>query len=210
MKDFTNKNTCLSIDFDEMATKVRNFIDQLSDEDAYELNNSWADETGHLDDWIYKFYELDDQLSADSPREILSRVVKDKFSTADEYWKYDGNGNIVSTSDVYEFVPKWDIAYDAVENYRSFGNDDLKELLDEFYQAEFEVSNIVYDNDEDSLTIENADKNIIVGPIDLYDFGYLEGEKQDMAVREAISEEIYAQTGLYPKDNKSFNYDVFG
>lgn len=208
-KEFSVKTTCLSLTIEEMANKIIEFIDRLSDDDACELSNTWADETGHLNDWIYKFYELDDQLSVDSPRDVLRRIVKDRFSLSDEFWKYDGNGNIVSTSDVFEFINRWDIAYDAVQDYRSFGNDDLKELLDEFYQAEVKISNIVYDEEDPSILGYN-DQEIVVGPIDLFDFRYLEGDEKDKAVREALSEEIYTQTDLDPKDCDSFDYDVIG
>ena len=57
---------------------------------------------------VYTMNEFDDVLGELSPTELLFRVETGRFSTNDDYFEFDGYGNLVSYDDIDVLLERYD------------------------------------------------------------------------------------------------------
>lgn len=61
--------------------------------------NEYLEENGYMDDYIYSFDEIDDVLSEMQPFEIIRMTHFGSISWNDDYFRFNGYGNIESVND---------------------------------------------------------------------------------------------------------------
>ena len=120
---------------DELREALENLIDEgLDDDEFIELWNNYADgtEVGK----IYPMSDIEDILMRQMGMSLLDIISNVKeFYTDDEFFTVDNMDFIVSFSDIYETMSPFDRdeLIDSIVNSRdSFGNEKVRDLLDEF------------------------------------------------------------------------------
>lgn len=114
---------------------IDDIVDLMNDEDkkadALEELDSYNGILG--DDKLNSMYDLDDLFYGVMPSELLQKIDFNNFSDTDEYFYFNGYGNMVSTD--YREYPDFDIEDyidDFIDNMGSLYLDsDFQELLEE-------------------------------------------------------------------------------
>lgn len=120
------------------------------DEDEAKAFNIWNSEMRKInceDDLVYYMDEFDDLFSCESPSSIVELVQGCDFQTCDDYFKFDGWGDIES-SDYLSDLIDWD---DVVDNY-SDDDEDEEWTWKHFY----EEYDLVYPTEEKLKAYEDA------------------------------------------------------
>ena len=98
------------------------------------------------DDRVYSMWELDDLFCNTTPSDLLSKIDFNNFCDTDDYFYFNGYGNMVSTD--YREYPDYDIEDyldDFIDNMGSlYLDNDFQELLEEL-----EASRNFWDNLEE-------------------------------------------------------------
>lgn len=77
--------------------KIADVLYELQDKDEEDLASEYADE--YPDETIYPIEMLEEDLSRLSPMQIFELGRSAEYYSADDYFKYDGYGNVVTLSD---------------------------------------------------------------------------------------------------------------
>ena len=135
--DFTNHYD-RDFDEDDLVDFLSTYMTEI-DTDDIGLYNDYIDDNNY-EEHLYYMNELDDLLSGYSPTEIIDMVMSnDDFSTRDEYFYFNGNGNLVSSDSVEEVADdviglnvfiKWIIEKDFSEFLDDIVFDVLKALYE--------------------------------------------------------------------------------
>ena len=123
-------------DYYDCKDEIQEIIESLYESDAIEIWNEFCDKEHRGDEKIMEMYLLDDLLEGSTPREILDSV-SDEFSTDDEFIRYTIWG-FESTCDATEWIYADEVAKYCMENDYDFGNDEIREKLDEYNSDEEE------------------------------------------------------------------------
>lgn len=115
-------------------------IENMSDSEQVELWREYCETVNYFDDIIYSMDEIDELLYGQKPSEILSSVSS-SFNYFDNWFFYNGYGHICSCSypnaDNSPFNSS-DIASEVCDRNDSFHNDEIDEILEEYYYCEDE------------------------------------------------------------------------
>ena len=135
--DFTNHYD-RNFDEDDLVDFLSTYMTEI-DTDDISLYNDYIDDNNY-EEHLYYMNKLDDLLSGYSPTEIIDMVMSnDDFSTRDEYFYFNGNGNLVSSDSVEEVADdviglnvfiKWIIEKDFSEFLDDIVFDVLKALYE--------------------------------------------------------------------------------
>ena len=111
-------------------------LEMLRDMDDYELvaiHNEYCDEVNYVDDRIYSMGEFDELYCMDgkSPLDVIRDAFNGSFNPNDDWFRWNGYGNLESTDRPEDWMDLDDIADYIVENDEDFDNDDLRDLMDE-------------------------------------------------------------------------------
>lgn len=107
--------------------RIKEYLEGLNDWDLIAI---WNECCGN-DDCVYPMDELDEQLGRMSPSEILRASFYGDINPNDDYFKFNGRGNLASTNTLSDWVDIEDLAryIDETENY--FGDSEIMDILDE-------------------------------------------------------------------------------
>ena len=135
--DFTNHYD-RNFDEDDLVDFLSTYMTEI-DTDDISLYNDYIDDNNY-EEHLYYMNKLDDLLSGYSPTEIIDMAMSnDDFSTRDEYFYFNGNGNLVSSDSVEEVADdviglnvfiKWIIEKDFSEFLDDIVFDVLKALYE--------------------------------------------------------------------------------
>ena len=114
----------------EVFDRVMDVLNEMYDDDLVEIWNAFCDKSNYVDDIIYPMCELDDYVGEGYPTDILDRFCLSDFNADDNYFK-DGIYGIESVSSAEYFVEREDIADYIVRHDEDFGNEKIREALDE-------------------------------------------------------------------------------
>lgn len=80
-------------------------IENLSDDEIIEAYNEYCDYNNDHDSIVYPMDEFDEVTESFTPMELASSVVYGEFNPSDDWFTFDGYGNLQSfrNSDVFEF-----------------------------------------------------------------------------------------------------------
>ena len=123
-------------------------LEMLRDMDNWELieiHNAYCEKVNYTDDMIYDMSMLNEFYHGKDPLDILLDAYNGAFNPNDDWFRWNGYGNLESTDrPVDDWIEIDDIADYIVENDEDFGNTDIRDLMDEI-----EAENEEEEEDED-------------------------------------------------------------
>lgn len=124
-----NRKELLKMTEDMKREKLQEIIDNADEND---IITWWNDHCDCDTDCIYYMDELDgyfDGRNCKSPTDIIDSLDSD-FSTSDYYFT-EGDYGLKSFDDIYDVVDDDDLIDYMLEADEDFGNDDIRDILDE-------------------------------------------------------------------------------
>lgn len=110
--------------------EIKDFlINDLTDNDIFEIWNEYAQKNNY--DEFFSMDEFDEIMERNSPTDIANSIYFGEYNPNDNYFQFDGYGNIKTTSNIEEFVDYGELAEYIFDNDDDLGNNDLRDFLDE-------------------------------------------------------------------------------
>ena len=109
-------------------------LEMLRDMDNWELigiHNEYCGKVNYVDDRIYAMDELNEWYSDKDPLDILRDAYNGAFNPNDDWFRWNGYGNLESTDRPEDWMDLDDIADYIVENDEDLGSKDIRDLLGE-------------------------------------------------------------------------------
>ena len=110
-------------------------LEMLRDMDNWELigvHNQYCDKASYADDMIYDMSMLNEFYYDKDPLDILRDAYNGAFNPNDDWFRWNGYGNLESTDrPVDDWIDIDEIADYIVENDEDLGSKDIRDLLDE-------------------------------------------------------------------------------
>lgn len=124
---------------EDIREKVINVLEALDDDSTVDMWNQYCSEVNYDDDVIYSLDEwtINDMCYMKKPWDIL-RCLDGAFNINDDWFYYNGYGNIVSTDDIFDMVELGDLADYIIDEENDLGNSDIKDILEEAKEDEYE------------------------------------------------------------------------
>lgn len=124
-------------------------IENLSDRDLINLHNEWCYDNNNYDDEIIEMERFDEICDGMKPIDIATSIAYGGgFNPNDDYFHFNGYGNLESLSDLGSEIYPSDIADDVLRTGKSYECDDIKDLLDEWEESESDDEEEDENNDE--------------------------------------------------------------
>ena len=115
----------------EKEQKIVDFINGMSVDEKIALHNTYCDAANCMDDCIYAMDEMEVILEDVDKWRLVDMIRYGNFDFNDEFWGFNGYGNLDSY-DAWELpIYAEDIADYILSKEDSFGNDEIQEMLDE-------------------------------------------------------------------------------
>lgn len=118
-----------------LEEKVREAIENLSNDEAVSLWNEYCSEDGRMDDYIYSMNEFDEIMGNMTPLDVARTCYYGEFCPADDYFWFNGYANLESSDfpsmdDKSPFYAK-ELATWIIKNENALYCDEIQEILDE-------------------------------------------------------------------------------
>lgn len=118
-----------------LEEKVREAIENLSNDEAVSLWNEYCSEDGRMDDYIYSMNEFDEIMGDMTPLDVARTCFYGDFCPADDYFWFNGYANLESSDfpsmdDKSPFYAK-ELATWIIKNENALYCDEIQEILDE-------------------------------------------------------------------------------
>jgi len=80
-------------------------IDNLSDDEIIEAYYEYCEYNNYMDSVAYDMSEFDEIVASFTPMELASKVVYGEFNPSDDWFTFDGRGNLQSlkNSNIFDF-----------------------------------------------------------------------------------------------------------
>ena len=114
----------------EKRKKLVDYINGMGIEEKIALHNSYCDAANCMDDCIYTMDEMEEILDGVDKWELARMVQFGDFDCTNDFWGFNGYGNLVSYNAWELPVYAEDIADYILSEEDSLGNDEIKEILD--------------------------------------------------------------------------------
>ena len=124
-----------------LEEKVREAIENMDDAEVVDIWNNYCKACNLCDDVIYSMSDFDEVIEYESPWEIARACSYGGFCAADDYFWFNGYGNLESCDfPIHGSSPVFidDLIAYIVENKYSLQNDEIQEILDEEDEDETE------------------------------------------------------------------------
>ena len=115
---------------DTMKRRIKEYLLNECD-DIVMIHNEYCDANNDPDARIYTMDELDDMLYGKTPTQILMMMHFGNFNPMDEYFRFDGYGNLESTDFPETWICLDDIIDYIIDNNDSLNDDRIEEILTE-------------------------------------------------------------------------------
>lgn len=86
----------------EQAREI--LFDNLSDDEIIEAYNEYCEYCNDMDSIVYSMYEFDEVVASFTPMQLTNKVVYGEFNPSDDWFTFDGYGNLESFSDYDVFT----------------------------------------------------------------------------------------------------------
>lgn len=114
--------------------RINDYLESLLDSSLIAIWNEYCEN----DDCVYSMDEIDEMLSGMTASEILRASYYGDINPNDDYFKFNGLGNLVSTSTISEWVDIDELAEYIDENEEDYGVPELRDILWDDYEEEEE------------------------------------------------------------------------
>ena len=111
--------------------KLIDHINGMSVEEKIALHNAYCDATNCMDDCIYATDDMEEVLDGVGKWELVRMVQFGNFDCTQDFWKFNGYGNLVSYNAWELPIFAEDIADCILSEEDSLGNDEMQEILDD-------------------------------------------------------------------------------
>lgn len=124
---------------EDIRKKVIKVLEALDDDSTVDMWNRYCSEVNYDDEVIYSLDEwtINDIFYMQKPWDIL-RCLDGTFNVNDDWFYYNGYGNIVSTYDIFDQVDLDDLADYIIDEENALGNSDIEDILEEAKEDEYE------------------------------------------------------------------------
>ena len=115
---------------------LKDWFDEQSDSDLMSLHNSYCESVGYDSDSVYEIGEFFSLFfGSHDILDVIRRLGSD-FNSNHNYARMDSYGNVESTSDVTDWVDVHEIITFIISDDDDLGNNDIREILDNFETSE--------------------------------------------------------------------------
>ena len=114
--------------FDEKQQAVEDVLINLPDEELLEIYNTVAEDWSY--EQVYRMSDLDESGLATLTNSELIELGSNGFDVYDNYF-IDAGLDSTSSDNVYSLVDDSLVAQYIIDNDNDFGNDDIREILDD-------------------------------------------------------------------------------
>lgn len=115
-----------------LIDRIRDYLDALDVDTLITMHNETAD----ADDRVYEMGEAEDVLYGIEPLRVAAMVYYGDFCPARSYFWFNGYGNLESSDFLPDVVSTWDLARHIVEDDDDLGDDEIRDILDEYETEE--------------------------------------------------------------------------
>lgn len=127
---------------EDIREKVMKVLEALDDDSTVDMWNQYCSEVNYTDDMIYPLDEwtINDIFYMKKPWDIL-KCLDGAFNLNDDWFYYNGYGNVVSTDDIddiSDLVDLDDLTDYIIDEENDLGNSDIKDILEEAKEDEYE------------------------------------------------------------------------
>ena len=114
----------------EKRQKIVDYINGMGVEEKIALHNTYCDAANCMDNCIYAMDEIEEILDGVDKWELVRMIQFGDFDCTEEFWGFNGYGNLISYNAWELPVYAEDIAGYVLLKEDSLGNDEIKEILD--------------------------------------------------------------------------------
>ena len=114
----------------EKKQEIVDYINGMGIEEKIALHNTYCDAANYMDDCIYTMDEMEEILDGVDKWELARMVQFGDFDCTEDFWGFNGYGNLISYNAWELPVYAEDIADYVLLKEDSLGNDEIKEILD--------------------------------------------------------------------------------
>ena len=114
----------------EKRKKLVDYINGMGVEEKIALHNTYCDAANCMDNCIYAMDEIEEILDGVDKWELVRMIQFGDFDCTEEFWGFNGYGNLISYNAWELPVYAEDIAGYVLLKEDSLGNDEMKEILD--------------------------------------------------------------------------------
>ena len=114
----------------EKKQKIVDYINGMGIDEKIALHNTYCDAANCTDNCIYAMDEIEEILDGVDKWELVRMVQFGDFDCTEEFWGFNGYGNLVSYNAWELPIYAEDIADFILWKEDSLGNDEIKEILD--------------------------------------------------------------------------------
>ena len=114
--------------------KIIEILENMSIAELVEIHNRYCEECNYPDDTIYRMDDYEELMQGTDILRLTNMICYGSFSPNDDYWWFDGNGNLQSSDYPGEsngIIYISDIANAMLSDESGYGNDDIQEIIDE-------------------------------------------------------------------------------
>ena len=115
----------------EKKQKIVDYINGMGIDEKIALHNTYCDAANCTDDCIYTMDDMEEILDGVDKWELVRMVQFGDFDCTEEFWGFNGYGNLVSYNAWELPIYAEDIADFILWKEDSLGNDEIQEILDE-------------------------------------------------------------------------------
>ena len=106
------------------------YINSMGIEEKIALHNAYCDAANCMDDCIYTMDEMEEILDGVDKWELVRMMRYGNFDFQNDFWGFNGYGNLDSYDALELPVYAEDIADYILSEEDSLGNDEIQEMLD--------------------------------------------------------------------------------
>ena len=114
----------------EKRKKLVDYINGMGIEEKIALHNTYCDAVNCMDDCIYSMDEMEEILDGVDTWKLVDMMRYGNFDFQDDFWGFNGYGNLVSYNALELPIFASDIADYILSEEDSLGNDEIQEMLD--------------------------------------------------------------------------------
>ena len=115
----------------EKRQKLVDYINGMGVEEKIALHNTYCEASNCMDNCIYAMDEIEEILDGVDKWELVRMVQFGDFDCTEEFWGFNGYGNLVSYNAWELPIYAEDIAGFILWKEDSLGNDEIQEILDD-------------------------------------------------------------------------------
>ena len=111
--------------------KIIEALDEMTNDELLQVHAQYCDGINNYDDYIYSMWEFNDIMYGQKPDWIANSIYYGEFYPNDEYFKFDGYGNLksISSYSVRDYIYIDEIAQYIIDTNNALDNDDIQNIL---------------------------------------------------------------------------------